>query len=211
MTALQILYKTSKPLLLMSSFRLSARPTLVQSHFLTTKSENTSSKSSLIFSTRQVNVKSSLPYIKNSTFVRFYTAETAAKEGAESTAKAAKKPSKFKQFYSQYGPLFIVIHLTTVVLWIYGFFLLSKQGYDITQVLHVFHKLNIMSKETIHSIHDKISNYKTESGWITGNDIKHFATAYMIYKVIAPFRYMVSIAIVRQVVTLLRAKKILKT
>ena len=38
-----------------------------------------------------------------------------------------KKQSKFKQFYSQYGPLFIVVHLTTVVMWIYGFFLISKQ------------------------------------------------------------------------------------
>lgn len=38
-----------------------------------------------------------------------------------------KKESKFKQFYTQYGPLFIVVHLTTVVLWIYTFFLISKQ------------------------------------------------------------------------------------
>ena len=38
-----------------------------------------------------------------------------------------KPPSKFKQFYSQYGPMFLVVHLTTVVMWIYGFFLISKQ------------------------------------------------------------------------------------
>jgi hypothetical protein len=38
-----------------------------------------------------------------------------------------KSPSKFKQFYSQYGPMFLVVHLTTVVIWIYGFFLISKQ------------------------------------------------------------------------------------
>ena len=48
--------------------------------------------------------------------------------GRESASGAdAKKPSKFKQFYSQYGPLFVVVHLTTVVMWIYGFFLISKQ------------------------------------------------------------------------------------
>ena len=41
--------------------------------------------------------------------------------------KVEKKQSKFKQFYSQYGPLFIVVHLTTVVMWIYGLFLISKQ------------------------------------------------------------------------------------
>lgn len=38
-----------------------------------------------------------------------------------------KKASKFKQLYTQYGPLFLVVHLTTVVLWIYFFFLISKQ------------------------------------------------------------------------------------
>lgn len=38
-----------------------------------------------------------------------------------------KKVSKMKQLYSQYGPLFIVVHLITVVLWISGFFTISKQ------------------------------------------------------------------------------------
>lgn len=44
-----------------------------------------------------------------------------------SKEKDSKKQSKFKQFYSQYGPLFIVVHLTTVVLWIYFFYIVSKQ------------------------------------------------------------------------------------
>jgi hypothetical protein len=44
-----------------------------------------------------------------------------------SSSKTKKPPSKFKQFYSQYGPMFLVVHLTTVVMWIYGFFLISKQ------------------------------------------------------------------------------------
>lgn len=38
-----------------------------------------------------------------------------------------KKMSKFKEFYSQYGPTFLIVHLITVVMWIYGFFLISKQ------------------------------------------------------------------------------------
>lgn len=38
-----------------------------------------------------------------------------------------KKMSTMKQMYSQYGPLFIVVHLITVVLWISGFFVISKQ------------------------------------------------------------------------------------
>lgn len=63
-----------------------------------------------------------------------------------------------------------------------------------------------MSQETVESIHYKIENYKPEklNGYITGNDIKHFVTAYMVYKVIAPFRYMVSIALTRAVVMKLR-------
>lgn len=44
-----------------------------------------------------------------------------------SSGKPDKKPSKFKQFYSQYGPMFVVVHLITVAMWIYGFFLISKQ------------------------------------------------------------------------------------
>lgn len=124
--------------------------------------------------------------------------------------KNEKRPSKFKQLYSQYGPSFVVIHLITVVLWIYGFFLISKQGYDITQLLNLFVKLNMMTEETVKSIHYKIDNWKSESTWITGENIKHFATAYMVYKVIAPFRYMVSLAIVRSFVKAMRARGLMK-
>lgn len=70
--------------------------------------------------------------------------------------------------------------------------------------------MNIMSKETVENIHYKIDNYKTDSSWITGQNIKHFATAYMVYKVIAPFRYVVSISIVRVLVRSLRRKGIMK-
>jgi hypothetical protein len=85
-----------------------------------------------------------------------------------------------------------------------------NRGYDITQILHIFEKMSLMSTETVGKIQFKIDNYQTESKWITGQDIKHFATAYMVYKVIAPFRYMVSIALVRQLVIVLRRYGILK-
>jgi hypothetical protein len=67
------------------------------------------------------------------------TGQTSASDGVQSKAKESaneqedknkkqtKKKSKFSVFYAQYGPAFLVIHLTTVVLWIYGFFLVSKQ------------------------------------------------------------------------------------
>ncbi len=67
-----------------------------------------------------------------------------------------------------------------------------------------------MSEETVKNIHYKIDNYKTDSSWITGQNIKHFATAYMVYKVIAPFRYMVSLGLVRTLVVTLRSKGLMK-
>jgi hypothetical protein len=46
-----------------------------------------------------------------------------------------------------------------------------------------------MSHETVLSVHDRIANYKPEKlkGYVTRDDIKHFVTACMVYKVIAPF------------------------
>lgn len=86
----------------------------------------------------------------------------------------------------------------------------NLRGYDITQLLNVFEKVNLMSEQTVKNIHFKIDNYKTESAWITGQNIKHFATAYMVYKVIAPFRYAVSIALVRSLIKVLRARGLMR-
>lgn len=55
------------------------------------------------------------------------TTEKTSQEQTSNDEKPKKKQSKFKMFYSQYGPMFLVVHLTTVVMWIYGFFLISKQ------------------------------------------------------------------------------------
>ena len=64
--------------------------------------------------------------------------DPASAQGGETVAPTPpKKQSKFKQFYSQYGPIFIVIHLITVVLWIYAFFQISKQ-YLISRVSCLF-------------------------------------------------------------------------
>ena len=71
----------------------------------------------------------------NSIFIRFQSIDgnksdqqdTNIKTDKSDNPQPVKKPSKFKQFYSQYGPIFVVVHLITVVLWIYGFFLISKQ------------------------------------------------------------------------------------
>jgi hypothetical protein len=92
-------------------------------------------------------------------------------------------------------------------------FYFLNRGYDITQLLIIFEKLNIMSHETVLSVHDRIANYKPEKlkGYVTGDDIKHFVTAYMVYKVIAPFRYMVSLALTRSIVMKLRSKGIFKS
>jgi hypothetical protein len=74
-------------------------------------------------------------------------------------------------------------------------------------LLVLFEKIGIMTNEQVQSVYSRIDNYKPEKlkGFITGNDIKHFVTAYMVYKVIAPFRYMVSIALTRGIVLKLRS------
>ena len=61
---------------------------------------------------------------KNNYFIQI---RKMAEAKEEKEAKTGKKPSKFKMFYRQYGPSFLVIHLATVVAWIYLFFLISKQ------------------------------------------------------------------------------------
>ena len=81
------------------------------------------------------------------------------------------------------------------------------RGFDITQLLVVFQKIGLMSEERVKSIHERIDNYKPETlkGYITGENIKHFATAYVVYKIITPFRYMLSIALTRSFVRKMRA------
>ena len=103
-----------------------------------------------------------------------------------------------------------IFFILVLLSWEDNILLKLKRGYDITQVLNLLEKVNIMSEETVMNIHYKIDNYKTESSWITGQNIKHFATAYMVYKVIAPFRYMVSLALVRSLVMTLRSKRLMK-
>jgi hypothetical protein len=70
-------------------------------------------------------------YSKQSIVFRSYTTNSKplsqVTEGKKIEEPQVKKMSTFKKLYSQYGPLFIVVHLITVVLWIYGFFLISKQ------------------------------------------------------------------------------------
>jgi len=102
--------------------------------------------------------------------------------------------------------------MSTVVAILYVFFLISKQGYDITQLLVILEKLNLMTPEKVKSIHERIDNYKPETlkGFITGENIKHFATAYIMYKIIAPLRYMLSIALTRAFVNKLRVKGIFR-
>jgi hypothetical protein len=48
-------------------------------------------------------------------------------KNVKETVKQTKKQSKFRQFYAQYGPTFLIVHLTTVVMWIYLFYIISKQ------------------------------------------------------------------------------------
>lgn len=68
------------------------------------------------------------PINKNGKSLLFRRYTNEIKDSKETKSEQApKKMSKFKQFYTQYGPTFLIIHMITVVLWIYGFFLISKQ------------------------------------------------------------------------------------
>ena len=61
---------------------------------------------------------------KNYLFLNTYQAMTT---NALEKKEEPKKVSKFKMAYQQYGPSFVVIHLVTVVAWIYFFYFISKQ------------------------------------------------------------------------------------
>jgi hypothetical protein len=89
-------------------------------------------KNSILFNTRACSVSHLTMAKLYSTAINNKHQDGKSKENEKNETKEekkepAKKTSKFKQFYSQYGPLFLVVHLTTVVMWIYGFFLISKQ------------------------------------------------------------------------------------
>ncbi len=62
-----------------------------------------------------------------STSAILFDQEKMAERKASASPEPSKKQSKFRQFYAQYGPIFIFVHLSTVVMWIYLFFIISKQ------------------------------------------------------------------------------------
>lgn len=73
------------------------------------------------------NQKFLLQPFDKSILTRLLSTESQQVKSEQEPKPNAKKQSKFKQFYTQYGPMFLVVHLTTVVMWIYGFYLISKQ------------------------------------------------------------------------------------
>ena len=106
--------KNAKKLLFLNKFAQSAlvfTPNCTSIKVISTKTNDTF--------TRLINNNS-----KNNYFIQI---RKMAEAKEEKEAKTGKKPSKFKMFYRQYGPSFLVIHLATVVAWIYLFFLISKQ------------------------------------------------------------------------------------
>jgi hypothetical protein len=71
---------------------------------------------SKFYPSQKSKIKASL----NTSYCQAMTTDSQEKE-------KPKKISKFKMFYQQYGPSFVIIHLTTVVAWIYLFYIISKQ------------------------------------------------------------------------------------
>ena len=88
----------------------------------TRKSLDSSKKPSLLYSDTQLIQNR---FLNTNMVLKNDTLSEPAEKNESNGPK--KKTSKFKLFYTQYGPIFLVVHLTTVVMWIYGFFLISKQ------------------------------------------------------------------------------------
>ncbi len=119
-------------------------PALIKPHFHKMSSLNSGHRNLIFRPISTTNVTSGL-----------------AENNSEQTKKDEKKPSKFKQLYSQYGPLFVVVHLITVIMWIYGFFLISKQS--------VFFKVNTNSKFNIQNLMFFCKTKSKKEGMISHN------------------------------------------
>lgn len=98
--------------------------------FSSSYSSNLNSSSNLkknfLISSKYSNQILSFKESKKSLLFRRYTTQINESKNPKNE-QSTKKMSKFKEFYSQYGPTFLIVHLITVVMWIYGFFLISKQ------------------------------------------------------------------------------------
>jgi hypothetical protein len=113
----------------LSSTYLNQTKYLSTQYLLSNKFSNLNSKN--LNNKRVIEIKSPLllkyqfkkDFYTNSILLEMASDRNSIKE----TVKSPKKQSKFRQFYAQYGPTFLVVHLTTVVMWIYLFYVISKQ------------------------------------------------------------------------------------
>jgi len=104
-----------------------------------------------------------------------------------------------------------------------------SSGLDITKVFNACERLNILSIETIESINQKINTFNLEKfmrNWyfdyvlseaiiqklnenITGETIKHAITAVVLYKLCAPFRYLLTLGTTKLVINLFKKRGIM--
>ncbi|KAM7534850.1 hypothetical protein Aperf_G00000112221 [Anoplocephala perfoliata] len=101
------------------------------------------------------------------------------------------KPSlvqRFKNAYKIYGKVLIVVHVVTSVAWLGLFYLIAYSGLDVITVLRGV----------------KLLDWVTEPMQARGLGL--WATALILYKVIAPFRYLTTLALTSFVVRLLRSR-----
>ena len=99
-------------------------------------------------------------------------------------------------------------------------FLQKFSGFDITSLFNLLEKLHIMSHETSMSIEEKINTFDLEKflknyyfdyvlpdsaiKWlgqaITGTTLKQILTAIMLYKLVTPFRYLLTLTLTNVII-----------
>ena len=95
---------------------------------------------------------------------------------------------KFKSIAKTYGPILIPVHIVCCIAWIGGFYYLLQLGFDLQGFL---------------------ASVGLSSEWVdrvASSGAGHFAMAYGMYKLIAPFRYAITIALTFGIVRMLPSR-----
>lgn len=127
---------------------------------------------------------------------------------------------RFKQAYKQHGKILIYCHILTCCGWFAGFFVLAENGFELSKFLGLFEAVHIISHETSESIVNKIKTFDLKKflvnyhfdyvlpdraiNWlgetVTGHALNSALTAIMLYKIVTPFRYMLTLGVAKVVI-----------
>ncbi|XP_013411074.1 uncharacterized protein LOC106174187 isoform X2 [Lingula anatina] len=97
---------------------------------------------------------------------------------------------RFKKVYKTHGKVFIVVEVTTSIGWFGLFYGIAKAGLDIVPLLEYFNASESIMKH-----------------FRPGSNLGDIALAFIMYKLVAPVRYMVTIVGTQQAIKYLRRKE----